>query len=124
MKIDGKNLTLDAVLSAVRLALTTPLTHKARPAVYIVHSDDVWYDEEHLPALSAVPGTLAARRYRARDDDPDRTHQYVAVYHLASADVTRGDAWKKAVDTPWSARVRPHFRDHIRILSGRYIRGG
>ena len=85
---------------------------------------NAWYDEEHLPALSAVPGTLAARRYRARDDDPDRTHQYVAVYHLASADVTRGDAWKKAVDTPWSARVRPHFRDRIRILSGRYIRGG
>lgn len=85
---------------------------------------NVWYDEEHLPALSAVPGTLAARRYRARDDDPDRTHQYVAVYHLASADVTRGDAWKKAVDTPWSARVRPHFRDRIRILSGRYFRGG
>jgi hypothetical protein len=85
---------------------------------------NAWYDEEHLPALSAVPGTLAARRYRARDDDPDRTHQYVAVYHLESADVTRSDAWKKAVDTPWSARVHPHFRDRIRILSGRYGRGG
>jgi hypothetical protein len=85
---------------------------------------NAWYDEEHLPGLSAVPGTLAARRYRARDDDPDRTHQYVAVYHLESADVTRGDAWKKAVDTPWSARVRPYFRDRIRILSGRYVRGG
>ncbi len=84
---------------------------------------NAWYDEEHLPALSAVPGTLAARRYRARDDDPDRTHEYVAVYHLESADVTRSDAWKKAVDTPWSARVHPHFRDRIRILSGRYIRG-
>ena len=39
---------------------------------------NAWYDEEHLPGLSAVPGTLAARRYRARDDDeasemrPDR----------------------------------------------------
>ena len=84
---------------------------------------NAWYDEEHLPALSAVPGTLAARRYRARDDDPDRSHQYVAIYHLESVDVTRGDAWKKAVDTPRSARVRPHFRDRIRILSGRYIRG-
>ncbi|MGB0553259.1 MAG: hypothetical protein ACPGQV_11915 [Alphaproteobacteria bacterium] len=83
---------------------------------------NAWYDEEHLPALSAVPGTLAARRYRARDDDPDRSHQYVAIYHLESVDVTRGDAWKKAVDTPWSARVRPHFRDRIRILSGRYVR--
>jgi len=82
---------------------------------------NAWYDEEHLPSLSAVKGTLAARRYRARDDDPDRSHQYVAIYHLESADVTRGDEWKRAVDTPWSARVRPHFRDRIRILSRRYV---
>ena len=85
---------------------------------------NAWYDEEHLPALSAVPGTLAARRYRTRDDDPDSTHRYVAVYHLESPDVTRSDAWAKAVDTPWSARVRPHFKDRIRILARRYVRGG
>ncbi len=84
---------------------------------------NAWYDEEHLPALAAVPGTLAARRYRARLDDPDRTHEYVAIYHLASADVTRSKAWEKAVDTPWSAKVSPHFRDRIRILSERYVRG-
>ncbi len=83
---------------------------------------NAWYDEEHLPALAAVPGTISARRYRARADDPDRTHEYVAIYHLESADVTRGDAWKQAVDTPWSARVFPNFRDRIRILSRRYTR--
>ncbi len=81
-----------------------------------------WYDEEHLPALTAVPGTLAARRYQSRADDPDKTHEYVAIYHLESADVTRSEAWKKAIETPWSTRVYPHFRDHIRILSGRYKR--
>ena len=85
---------------------------------------NAWYDEEHLPALAAVPGTLAARRYRTRDDDPDATHRYVAIYHLETPEVTRSAAWQKAVDTPWSARVRPHFRDRVRILTRRYVRRG
>jgi hypothetical protein len=84
---------------------------------------NAWYDEEHLPALAAVPGTLAARRYRSTEANGG-THRYVAIYHLKSPDVPRSAAWKAAVDTPWSARVRPHFRDRIRILTHRYVRGG
>ncbi len=83
---------------------------------------NAWYDEEHLPALAAVPGTLAARRYRS-GEDAEGTHRYVAIYHLTSPDVTRSKAWKAAVETPWSDEVRPHFRDRIRILSKRYVRG-
>lgn len=82
---------------------------------------NAWYDEEHLPALSKVPGTLLARRYRS-EGATGGTHKYVAVYHLASPDVPKTDAWKKAIDTPWSARVRPTFRDHVRILTRRYER--
>jgi hypothetical protein len=84
---------------------------------------NAWYDEEHLPALAAVAGTLAARRYRSTQTNGG-THRYVAIYHLKSPDVPRSAAWKAAVDTPWSARVRPHFRDRIRILTHRYVRGG
>jgi hypothetical protein len=80
---------------------------------------NAWYDEEHIPALAGVPGTLAARRYKASDSG---SHTYVAIYHLVSPDVTRTEAWAKAVDTPWSARVRPHFRDRLRILCRRYDR--
>jgi hypothetical protein len=82
---------------------------------------NAWYDEEHLSALAAVPGTLAARRYRARDDS-NATHRYVAIYHLESPQVARSDAWKAAADTPWSARVVPQFRDRLRVLTGRYVR--
>ena len=82
---------------------------------------NAWYDEEHLPALLAVPGTLSARRYRA-GVDAEGTHRYVAIYHLTAPEVTQSEAWKTAVDTPWSAQVRPHFRDRMRILSRRYRR--
>ena len=80
-----------------------------------------WYDEEHLPALAGVPGTLSARRYRSTQDGGG-THRYVAIYHLTSPDVTRSEAWATAINTPWSARVTPNFRDRIRILTRRYIR--
>lgn len=79
-----------------------------------------WYDNEHIPALAAVPGVLSARRFR----DPAGTHRHLALYHLTTPEVTLGDAWKTAAGTPWTAKLRPHFRDHLRILSRRYVRAG
>jgi hypothetical protein len=78
-----------------------------------------WYDNEHIPGLAAVPGTICARRYR----DTTGTHRYLALYHLESPDVAGSAAWKKAAGTPWTERLRPHFRDHVRILTKRYVRG-
>jgi hypothetical protein len=78
-----------------------------------------WYDTEHIPALAAVPGTLCARRYRAAGDAAQR---YLAVYHLASAEVQASAAWKAAANTPWTERMRPHFRNHLRFVSRRYSR--
>jgi hypothetical protein len=76
-----------------------------------------WYNTEHIPALAAVPGTLLARRFRSAEAGGPR---YVALYHLASPEVP---AWKDAASTPWTERMRPHFRDHLRIVTRRYVRG-
>ena len=84
---------------------------------------NAWYDGEHLPALAGVAGVLAARRYRAAGATGG-THRYVAIYHLTAPEVTKGEAWKTAAFTPWSARVVPHFRDHVRILTRAYTRAG
>jgi hypothetical protein len=84
------------------------------------HEFNEWYDTEHIPALAAVPGTLCARRYRGSG----AAQRYVAVYHLASPDVPDSAAWKNAANTPWTERMRPHFRDHLRIVSRRYTRSG
>ena len=83
---------------------------------------NAWYDQEHISALAAVPGTLLARRYRA-DENGSSTHKYLAIYHLETPDVTRSEAWAAAVDTPWSDRVRPHFQDRLRVFTKRYQRG-
>jgi hypothetical protein len=84
---------------------------------------DAWYEQEHIPALAAVPGTILARRYVA-PSGAVTTHKYMAIYHLEDPEVTRTAAWKKAVETPWTERVRPHMRDRVRILARRDVRGG
>jgi len=79
-----------------------------------------WYDKEHIPALAAVPGVLAARRFRTTDGS---NRKYVALYHLASPDVPDGAAWKTARQSDWTSRLQPHFRDHLRLVCRRYVRG-
>ena len=84
------------------------------------HEFNDWYNTEHIPALGAVPGTLCARRYRGTGAAAQR---YLAVYYLTSAEIPNSTAWKVAANTPWTERMRPHFRNHLRIVSRRYRRG-
>ena len=77
-----------------------------------------WYNTEHIPALGAVPGVVCARRYRGAGG----TQKYVALYHLSNPDAIRSAAWRQAADTPWTQKLRPHFRDQLRIECRRYTR--
>jgi hypothetical protein len=77
-----------------------------------------WYNDEHLPALAEVPDVLCARRYRGSG----ATQRYCAVYHFANPDVPNSSAWKTAANTPWTERMRPNFRDYLRLDCRRYIR--
>ena len=79
-----------------------------------------WYDKEHIPALAAVPGVLGARRFRGRSGN----RKYVALYHLASPAVQESAEWKAARQSDWTSRLQPHFRDHLRLVCRRYVRGG
>ena len=76
-----------------------------------------WYDSEHIPALSAVPGALAARRFRSAGSP-----RYLAIYHLQSPEVATSAAWQTAANTPWTERIRHHFGDRKRILCRAYWR--
>ena len=39
-----------------------------------------------------------------------------------SPEVVRSAEWKKAADTSWTHKMRPHLRDHLRIECRRYTR--
>ena len=72
-----------------------------------------WYDKEHIPALSAVPGVLCARRFRGTSGTSGN-RKYVALYHLATPEVQESAAWKEARVSDWTSRLQPQFRDHLR----------
>ncbi len=78
-----------------------------------------WYNTEHIPQLAAVPGVIMARRFRATNAN----RKYVALYHLESPDVQASPTWKNAANTPWTEKLRPHFRDHLRLVCRKYVRG-
>jgi heme-degrading monooxygenase HmoA len=78
-----------------------------------------WYDKEHIPALAAVPGVLGARRFRGTSGN----RKYVALYHLDGPEVQDSAEWKKARESEWTDRLKPHFRDHLRLVLRRYVRG-
>lgn len=77
---------------------------------------NAWYDEEHIPALSKVPGCLSARRFRTDEGAP----QYVALYHLKGPEVVASEAWIRAVETPWTGRIRPRLRNTLRLVLSKY----
>jgi hypothetical protein len=77
-----------------------------------------WYDKEHIPALAAVPGVLAARRFRGTSGN----RKYVALYHLDTPAVVESAEWMKARQSDWTSRLQPHFRDHLRLVLRRYAR--
>jgi hypothetical protein len=83
-----------------------------------------WYDTEHIPRLSALPGVLMARRFKtagaAIAGSADR--QYIATYHLTSPDVCESAEWKEAALTPWTRRMQVHLKDVLRLRCKRYVR--
>jgi hypothetical protein len=94
------------------------------PFHYIVGTDVVpeaerdfnaWYAREHLPGLAGVPGTVRAQRLRNHDDAP----RYHACYDLVTAETLGSPAWLAVRGTSWSGRVRPSFRNTIRLMMRR-----
>lgn len=91
------------------------------PWHYIVETDvlpeadadlNAWYDQEHLPGLASVPGTVRAQRYECRDESP----RYLACYDLHTQETFGSPPWLAVRASDWSSRVRPSFRNTRRTM--------
>ncbi len=69
-----------------------------------------WYEEEHIPRLLKVPGVLWAKRGINTGKGP----KYVAVYEHENINVQQSQAYREAVETEWTNRIRPHMRNFVR----------
>ena len=66
-----------------------------------------WYDTEHIPNLLKVPGVLSAKRGVLYEGDGPK---YIAIYEHLNAQVAQSSAYKDAVETKWTKRMRQHFK--------------
>lgn len=77
-----------------------------------------WHARTHTPLLMREAGVIASRLFRATSS----THDYAALYHLATADAVRGDAWQRGVEQAWASRFGSHERERFRLLARSYTR--
>src|SRR5688572_23148964 len=73
--------TLPGSLAAPRSGANAMLFFAMNPVPEAEADFNAWYDEEHVPALAAVPGCLAARRFRIVNGASEGNHRYLALYH-------------------------------------------
>ena len=71
-----------------------------------------WYNEEHLPNLLKVPGVLRAKR--GINTGPGI--KFIAIYEHESIDVQHTKAYREAVETEWTQKMRPHFLNSQRNI--------
>jgi hypothetical protein len=92
------------------------------PALGVETAFNVWYDNEHVPALARVPGVLCARRFR---NTAGGGPKYVALYHLTSPGIPDGSEWKAASgSTPMPEHIRPQISDRLRLVCRSYQDAG
>lgn len=80
---------------------------------------NAWYDTEHVPQLTAMPGFVRTRRYHCdRLDIP-----YLAWYETADEAVEAGAHFQSVVlnPTPWSLRMRTHYGERRERMNFRLM---
>ncbi len=73
---------------------------------------DRWYNEEHIPLLLKVPGVLWAKRGKNTGEG----QKYIAIYEHETADVQKTEAYRRALETEWAKKIRPHLRNFMREI--------
>ena len=64
-----------------------------------------WFDEEHVPLLSKVPGWRRTRRFVTSTLEGGRELEIVALHEYAPANGLDGPEFKAAVNTPWRNEI-------------------
>ncbi len=74
---------------------------------------DTWHTREHLPERVASPGFLSGRRYF---DEGHPAHRWFTLYEVEGLHAFETPQYRDllANPTPWSAAMRPDFRNFLR----------
>jgi hypothetical protein len=81
-----------------------------------------WYDTEHFPQRSALPGFETASRWTCVSGWP----RWLALYDLTSTAALESDAYRAvsgANSTPWSLRILPRTVGRMRVIAEQLVPG-
>jgi hypothetical protein len=75
---------------------------------------DTWHTREHVPERVGCPGFLRARRYANRAHP---SHRWFTLYDVDGVAAFETPAYQDLIakPTPWSASMRPDFRNFLRV---------
>ncbi|WP_137178359.1 hypothetical protein [Roseomonas sp. AR75] len=75
---------------------------------------DIWHTREHVPERVAAPGFRSGRRYVAPDHP---VHRWFTLYDVAELGCFETPEYLDLLHnpTPWSAGMRPRFRNFLRV---------
>lgn len=75
-----------------------------------------WYEQEHIPLLSAVPGWLKSTRWvlkeatsfsHAKEQEEKKLSDFLAIHEWESMASFKTEEFKQATNTPWRDRIIP-----------------
>jgi hypothetical protein len=114
LKVEARNVYEQIFACGDAPQAHTPFLLSVRIDIPAAVEDDFnrWYNEEHLPQLSAVPGVACARRYRSVSGTGPT---YLALYEFEHEHVMGTSAWEQAANTEWTQKLRPHFKAMIHL---------
>lgn len=68
------------------------------------------YDQEHVPALMAVPGVRSCSRLKLVWADTPDMPEFLAIYDVDAPDVPKSPEWRNASNAgEWPTEIRPHM---------------
>lgn len=84
---------------------------------------EAWHTFEHVPERLTTPGMLRARRYASFLEPENR---YFTLYELKDLRTIERPAYMDLVKNPtvWSAKMRRHFSNVLRIPANKLASGG
>lgn len=69
-----------------------------------------WNNEEHIPRLLQVPGVLWAKR----GTNTGNGQKYIAIYEHESGEVQKTAAYREALETDLTLKIRSYLRNFAR----------
>lgn len=71
-----------------------------------------WYEEEHIPMISKVPGWLRTRRYKTSSLEKAATVKHITLHEYAKENGLGGPEHKASMATPWRDEIFSKYIGH------------